>query len=136
VTGADVRAVATATGSTNFGVLLDNLKRSSGNRGTDTTNLKFIIDRFDFTSATASARLPLLDHPQALEMPDVHVTDIGRRSGGVTVGEAARALLAPIVKAAVKSARDAETGKLEDSVEHKLGGSLSDTLRQLTHPAD
>jgi hypothetical protein len=136
VTGADVRTVATAAGSTNFGVLLDNLKRNAGNRGTGTTNLKLIIDRFDFTSATASARLPLLDHPQPIEMPDVHVTDIGRRSGGVPVAEAARALLSPIVKAVVKSARDAGRGKVEDSLEHKLGGSLSDTLRELGHPTD
>src|SRR5262249_46159120 len=34
VTGADVRMVATAAGTTNFGVLLDNLKRSTGSRDT------------------------------------------------------------------------------------------------------
>ena len=132
VTGADVRAVASTNGATNFGVLLDNLKRGGGRGGDTVTKQKLIIDRFDFTAATASARVPLVDHPLYFAMPEIHVNDIGRRSGGVTVGEAARALLSPVVKAAVKGARDAGTGE----VEHKLGGSLSDTLRELGHSSD
>ena len=135
VTGADVHVVATTAGNTNFGVLLDNLKRNAGNRDSDAaTKIKLIIRRFDMTSTTANARVPWAERPQAFDMPDVHVTDVGVRSNGVTVSEAARALLSPVVKTAVKAARGAAIGKLDDS--GKLGGSLSDTLRQLGHPVD
>jgi hypothetical protein len=134
VTGAEVRMVATAAGNTNFGVLLDNLKRNAGNRDDAGTKIKLIIRRFDLTAATASARVPWAERPQAFAMPDVHVTDVGVRSGGVTVSEAARALLSPVVKTALKAARNAGVSKLDESI--KPGGSLSDTLRQLGHPVD
>jgi hypothetical protein len=141
VAGAKVEAVVGADGKTNFGAIMDNLDQAGAADSTEAASdaIKFIIERFDFTAASASATAPLLDKSVELAIKDVHVKDIGKASGGATASEVGQALMQPIVKAVVSGIKSsgvaAARQSLERSVNEKMKGGL-DQLRQLGHPTN
>jgi len=137
VDGADLAAVAKGN-RTNFQQLMDNLDTAAGGSdraGTESSGpeMKFIIDRFDFTNTTASLSSDMLGDLQ-LDIPDIHLKDIGRKSNGATAAELAQQIFKPIsaaiTKAAVNQGLDVEGVKQQ--AEQKVREKLGEGLRGLT----
>ncbi len=145
VDGAQVAALMRGR-TLNLQEIMDHLNAQIGanQRAEETgveSEVKLIIDRFDFTGARASAESDLLGDA-AIDIPDVHLTDIGRESNGATVGEVLAQVLAPIYRAVsremvargvdLEGAREQAEGRVREEVEERLGGglrSLTDELR-------
>ena len=64
-------------------------------------DLQFAIEEFHFTNAKVTLRAPLISG-QRLDLPDVHVSDIGRPSLGVSVPEMPLRMLEPIIAEVLK----------------------------------
>lgn len=140
IDGADIAAIAQGQ-RTNFQQLMDNLESAGGSSAgsaddaTDSaaTEMKFIIDRFIFTNAGASLNSDLLGDLQ-LDMPDIRLNDIGRKSDGATASEIAEQILKPISEAisseAVKQGLDLEG--VQKNVEEKVREKIGSGLRSLT----
>ncbi len=139
IDGADVAAVAQGQ-RTNFQQLMDNVEKALGASGDQASDAgasgaetKFIVDKFDFTNATASISSDILGEA-AINLPDLHLTDIGRKSNGVTAAELVQQIMAPITesvtRAAVSQGLDIEGAKqrARDTVKEKI----SEGLRGLT----
>lgn len=139
VDGARIHAIARGAGDHNFQSLLDNLQTSAGTSSADTPAQKLMIRRFDFTNASAAARLPGNDSDIELSIPDVHLSGIGETTGGATPQEVAAVIMGPVTKAVTRAVSESMSAGLvrgaSDAVRDKLGGSL-DKLRQLGHPTD
>lgn len=144
VEGAQVNALVKGT-QMNLKQLMDNLNEQIGateqaeETGT-ASELKLIIDRFSFTNANASVDSDVLGQAQ-VDIPDVTLADIGRKSNGVTVGEALKQILEPVVRAVsrrlveqgvdLEGARDRLEQNLRDKASEKLGGQLDKLTDQL-----
>ena len=97
---------------------------------------RIIIDRFRLTNARVTVTSELLSKPEEIALEDVVVTGIGRSAGGASYGEAAEAMLAPILAAARSAAQarlrseaaDAVREELEEEVEEKAGEKLRELL--------
>ena len=97
---------------------------------------RIIIDRFRVTNARVTVTSELLSKPEDLELEDIVVTGIGRSAGGASYGEAAEAMLAPILAAARSAAQarvqseaaEAVREELQEEVEEKAGEKLRELL--------
>lgn len=142
IDGAAVTAIAKGQ-RTNFQQLMDNLGVSSSSEETaaseaDGVTTKFIIDRFNFTNAKASLDSDILGQLE-LNIPDIRLKDIGRKSNGATAAELAEQILKPITaaisKEAVNQGLDIEgvkanvRGKIEEKIGSGLKG-LTDRLKR------
>ena len=101
IDGARAAAIARAPKDTNFGVLSSNVPASGG------STLKLIVDKLDLTNTHATVSSPLLARSAEVTVADVHLTDIGRSSGGVDAGTVIAQVLAPITRAVARSMTDA-----------------------------
>lgn len=146
IDGAKVAAVMKGVKETNFQALLDNLERNVGpsaeeEEATDESEMKMVIDRFDFTSAEASLDSDLLGQSD-LDITDIHLEGIGRKTAGVSAAEALRQIFQPITEAIVRAAVAKQAGvedieaevdkqieKANEKLEKKLGGALKDLGR-------
>jgi hypothetical protein len=63
---------------------------------------KIIIENFAFTNARTSLSSDILGN-KAVEIPDIRLTGIGEKSQGVTIREALKQLLKPIVQASTEA---------------------------------
>ncbi len=140
IDGAELLAIARGAEDNSFQALLDNLQRDSDrNGGTSQGSMpKFVVSRFDFTNASAKARIPFIDREVTLAIPDVRITDIGG-TAGATAEEVAQAIVGPITASATravsKAISDAALERAGDELKDRLGGAL-DKLRGLGHPTD
>jgi hypothetical protein len=97
---------------------------------------RIIIDRFRLTNARVTVTSELLSKPEDLPLEDIVVTGIGRSAGGASYGEAAEAMLAPILAAARSAAQarvqseaaEAVREELQEEVEEKAGEKLRELL--------
>ena len=140
IDGAEIAAIARGQ-RTNFQQLMDNLESAGGSSSSATENttdsssneMKFIIDRFAFTNAGASLNSDVLGDMQ-LNMPDILLNDLGRKSNGATASEIAEQILQPISVAisaeAVKQGLDIEG--VQKNAEDKIRETISSGLRSLT----
>jgi hypothetical protein len=136
IDGADVAAVAKGK-RTNFQQLLDNLDSSAEgtSKPSDTSataaesEMKFIIDSFVFTNARASLASDVLGELE-IELPDIRLQNVGRKTDGATAEEIAEQLIKPISaaisKAAVNQGLDVEGVKqnVKDRISEKIGSGL------------
>lgn len=134
IDGAEIAAIANGQ-RTNFQQLMDNLQANAGassetaSAGEDESEMKFIIDRFEFTNAKVSLASDVLGNLD-LVLPDIRLQDIGRKSNGATAAEVAEQILGPITaaisSAAVKQGLDIEGVKqnVESSIREKIGSGL------------
>ena len=140
VRGASIAAIAKGQ-KTNLQQLMDNIEQAVGSTGSsdsaDTSTspeVKFIVDRFNFSDANVSLSSDLLGDKN-LEIPDISLSDVGRKGNGATAAELAEQLLAPITKAVsravVSEGLDLEgvEDKLKDKLREKLPGA--DRLKDL-----
>jgi hypothetical protein len=105
VDAADLVIVAKGR-DTNLQAIMSNLDSEAG--GPDSadessgTGPNLIIDRFDFTNARSTLDSDLLGQ-KSVDVPDIRLNDIGRKSQGVTIREALSQLLRPIVSATTEA---------------------------------
>lgn len=134
IDGADIATVVNGQRS-NLEALLENVENSAGpSRGVPQP--KIIIDRFDFTNARVSVASDVLGDAE-LDIADVHLTDIGRKSDGVTAAQAAQQLLRPIAQAISRQlvAKGLGTDDLQAEAERRLreevGEEIGDELKSI-----
>ena len=138
IDGAELNAVAKGT-RTNLQQLLANVERNAGAPSGDSTTegetpVRVIIDQLHFTNAKTQLVSDLLGEV-AVEIPDIHLSDIGRKSNGATMGEVFQLLLKPISQAVTREVVARSSGideleqRLKDKVKDKLGG-LGDLLNR------
>lgn len=134
VDGADIAAVAKGK-RTNVQQLMDNLDSAAGSSEGSASEsagpeMKFIVDRFDFTNANASLSSDIVGD-LAMEIPDIHLKNIGRKTDGATAAELAQQIFKPISaaisKAAVSQGLDVEGVK--QNVQQKAREKLTEGLR-------
>ena len=143
IDGADLLAIAQGK-ETNFQKLMDNITQATGGEtATDTaaadadaSATKFIIEQFAFTNAKVALNSDVVGDMD-LTIPDIRLTDVGRKSNGATAAELARELLKPITdaisRAAVTQGLDLEGVKadVEQKIKDKLGDKLGSGLKGL-----
>ncbi|MFP6816897.1 MAG: hypothetical protein VB949_14685, partial [Pseudomonadales bacterium] len=131
--GAEIAAVAKGS-STNLQQLMDNLAAAMGPENSepdDGSEVKLIIDRLDFTNAKTTVSSDVLGD-LSVNIPDIHLKDVGRASDGATIGEVIKQLLDPVYKNVSKAMiaqglnLDVEglKGNLKDKISEKIGGGL------------
>jgi hypothetical protein len=141
IDGADIAVVMQGRRS-NLEALMDNVENST-EPSTGAPEPNVVIEQFDFTNARASLRSDLLGEAE-LDVPDVHLTDVGRKSDGVTATEAAGQLLRPITQAISRQLvaqglgtddLKAEVGlQLREKASEELGGELKSIAERFGHP--
>ncbi len=130
VDGADLIAEIKAGSGLNLSKISDNLKSGGGDKGKaeGADDPRLVIERFDFTNPGMTLKTQVAAD-SSMKLGDVHVANIGTGSGGATAAEAASQLLAPILREAIKAARngagnlgidDAKEGAV-DKLKDKLG---------------
>ena len=129
IDGAEIAAIAKGK-STNLQQLMDNVVAAAGieDTGQDTgPGIKLIIDRLDFTNAKTSVSSDVLGD-LSVDIPDIHLKDIGRASNGVTAAEAVKQLLQPIYqnvsREMLAQGLDLDVDGLKEGLKEKLGGGL------------
>ena len=138
IDGADVAAVAKGQ-RTNFQQLLENVEKAVGGSdggASDTSSAagpKFIVDRLDFTNASASLSSDVLGEV-AVELPDIRLTDIGRKSNGVTGAELAQQILKPVTDAVTREAvaQGLDIEGVKQRARERVQEKVSEGLRGLT----
>jgi len=99
--------------------------------------IKLIIDQFDLTNTQAAVSSPLLARAAEVNVPDVHLKDIGRASGGVGVGAVLDQVLAPITKAVTRSLTEAGMQGLgvdPNQLKSEAAKRMNDVLGSFGHP--
>lgn len=150
IDGAEVAALVRGRKS-NLQALMDHLNEQLGpeEETTDESEVKLIIDRLDFTNAKASVESDVLGQA-AVDIPDVHLTDVGRASNGATVAEVLKQVLDPIVRSVtralvergvnlegVRERLEGERERLEENLRERAGDALPgglDRLRDTLRP--
>ncbi len=125
IDGAKLAVLVQGTKS-NLQALMDNLDaRIAASQQAEESGaqseVKLIIDRLDFTNAQASVSSDLLGQSK-VDVPDIHLTDIGRKTNGATVGEVLKQVLGPVVRAVTR--RLATQGVDLQGAGKKLEGNL------------
>ena len=117
---AEIHAILKSLRDSNLQTILDNVEAAAPADEAPTAEegepLKIIIDRFSFTGGAASVTAAGAGSTR-VDIPDIVLTEIGRKSNGETVGEALSQIIGPVVGAIVQAGLD---GQLEDLV----GGQL------------
>jgi hypothetical protein len=137
IDGAEIAAIAKGK-STNLQQLMDNVTAAAGLEETANdsgSEIKLIIDRLDFTNAKTSVSSDVLGDV-SVDIPDIHLKDIGRASNGVTVAEAVKQLMEPIYKsvsrAMIAQGLDLDVDGLKSNVQEQLGDKVGGGLKGLT----
>lgn len=138
--GAQPAVVVKGLKDTNFQALVDNLERSAGSSAEASPEQggaepKLIVDSFAFTNAVASVDSQMLQDGASVEIPDIHLQDIGRKENGVVAAEAVKQMLRPISRKITEAVVSEQTGlgdieaikEIEDIKENPL--KLLDKLR-------
>ncbi|MCZ6659710.1 MAG: hypothetical protein O7C67_20680 [Gammaproteobacteria bacterium] len=143
IDGADIAAEVQGQRS-NLQALLDNVASATDpDVTTGVPEPKIIIDRFDFTNARASVTSDLVGNAE-FDVPDVHLTGVGRKSDGITAAEAVAQMLRPIAQAVIKQLvaeglgvddlQEAAQQRLRDKVDEEIGSELKSIIDRFGHP--
>ncbi len=111
-----------------------NISSSSGD-----SKIKLIVDKLDLTNTQATLSSPLLSRAFEVNVPDVHLTDIGRASNGVDAATVIAQVLEPITKAVTRKLTDAAKKGLgvdPNQFESEAARRMRDTLKSLGHPTN
>jgi len=134
IAGASLHTIVKGTSDTNFQKLADNVDAALGPQAptSDTEEFKMIINKLGFVDADVSVSSTLFGD-NALTIPDIHLTDVGRKSNGVTAGEVAKQLLAPISKSVLSALVKAKLkiGNIDEQVDVVKKGFKNKLLKGL-----
>lgn len=134
IDGARAAAIANTPQETNFRALSSNIPTSSGD-----SKVKLIVDKLDLTNTQAILSSPLLPRAYEVNVPDVHLTDLGRSSNGVDAATVVAQVLEPITKAVTRKMTDAARKGLgvdPNQFESEAVQRMRDTLKSLGHPTN
>lgn len=87
---------------------------------------RIIIDRFRVTNARVQVTSEHLSEPEELSLHEVVVEGIGRNSGGATYGDAASAMLTPLLAAA----RDAAAARLRTATSEAVTDAAREEVEE------
>jgi hypothetical protein len=130
---AQIAAVAKSTQDTNLNALARNVPVS------ESPAPKLIIDRLDLTNTQTSVESPFVAKALDVNVPDVHLTQVGRASGDVSVNQVVQQILAPITRSIAVSLGTAAMQRFGGDTKKRTSDALQrmqDTLRSLGHPKD
>lgn len=90
---------------------------------------KIIIDSFVFTNARTSLNSDIIGE-KAVDIPDIRLQGIGRKSNGVTIREALQQLMKPIVQASTQALANESLNvdELKADAEERLNQELKDRV--------
>ncbi len=133
----DVRYELSAEGS-NLGVIQRNVDRYVGRHRTAGTaraeaddGKKLVIETLTIENATATVSASVAkSEPVSVPLPDLHLRDIGKKSGGATAGEAVEQVLGALIQSVTRTVASRNLGGLIDSLK-KDPGSAVDKLKGL-----
>jgi hypothetical protein len=109
------------------------MEESSGEPAAgETEEGRIIIDRFRLSNARVTVTSDLLTQPEVLQLEDVVVEGIGRRTGGATYAEATEAILDPILSAT----RDAVEGRLRETASDAAREELEEEVEEVKEDAE
>ncbi len=101
IDGAQLIAEQKLLRKNNLLTLLNNVRDFAASAEETEWDVQFVIEEFHFTNAEVTLRAPLIAG-QRLDLPDVHVSDIGQPSLGVSVPEMPLRILEPIIAEVLK----------------------------------
>lgn len=128
IDGAELNAVVRGLRDNNLQTILDHIESVTGTAEPapdEGPARELIIDRLAFTNARATAIVGGMA-PVQVSVPDVLLQNVGRDSGGATVGAVLQQVLRPVVAAVVRSAGEGRIGELLRST----GGNIGERLRE------
>jgi len=114
-------------GRTNLQELLDHMQQYAGGEGTESAEAdtpKLVIKEFRFTNATATLASARLSKNVTVPIPELVLTDIGRKGTGVTAAEAGKQILQPLIKKALEGSQRGGLDQLKTKAIDRLGGLL------------
>jgi uncharacterized protein involved in outer membrane biogenesis len=137
VDAADLAMIAKGR-RTNLQALMANLSSDSGDAADDEAAApdesagpepKIIIENFAFTNARTSLDSDLLGKTD-VEIPDIRLSGIGQKSQGVTIREALKQLLTPIVQASTEALakKNLNADELKANAEERLNEELKERV--------
>lgn len=129
IDGAELNAVVRGLRDNNLQTILDHIESVTGPAEEPVPEQgparELIIDRLAFTNARATATVGSMA-PVQVSVPDLLLEDVGRDSGGATVGAVLQQVLRPVVAAVIRSAGEGRIGELLRST----GGDIGERLRE------
>jgi len=114
-------------GKTNLQELLDRMQQYAGEGGTETSEAdtpKLVIQEFRFTNAEAMLTTSRLPESVTVKIPDLVLTDIGRKGTGVTAAEAGKQIMQPLIQKVLEGSQRGLLDRLKTSTIDRLGGLL------------
>ncbi len=143
IDGAEIAAVVRGK-AMNLQQMMDNVTTPVGVQkfASDTdSDVRLILYRLDFTNAKTTVRSDIFGD-LSVQIPDIHLKDVGRASNGATIGEVIRQLLDPVYKSVsremIAQGLDLDIegfkGSVKDKVSKKLGGGLKSLTNRLAGP--
>ncbi len=132
IDGARVAAIAKSAKETNLRTLSSNVPSSK-----NASPIKLIIDELDLTNTQAAVSSPLLAKALEVNVPDVHLKDIGRSTGGADIGTVIDQVLAPITKSVSRSLSEAGLKSLgvdPNQLKSDAVQRMNDALQSFGHP--
>lgn len=136
IDGAEIAAIARGQ-DTNLQQLMDNVMAAVGADDTADTGpeVKLIIDRLDFTNTQTTVSSDILGD-LVVDMPDIHLKDVGRATNGATIGEVIKQVLEPVYKSVSKQmiaqGLNLDVEGLKGNVKEKISEKLGSGLKSLT----
>jgi hypothetical protein len=131
IDGTRVAAIANTPKDTNLKALAAHVPASNS-----PSPLKLIVDKLDVTHTQATVSSPLVAKSFDANVPDVHLKDVGRSSGGAPLGDVIGQVLAPIVSAIAQSVAQQgikELGVDSDQLKSDAEKKMLDALQGLGH---
>ncbi len=101
IDGARLTAEQKLLRKNNLLTILNNVRDFAFSAEETEWDVQFVIEEFHFTNAEVTLRAPLIAG-QRLDLPDVHVSDIGHTAQGVSVPEMPLRILEPIIAEVLK----------------------------------
>ncbi len=140
VEGAEVHAESRQLRDTNLQTILRNVREATPppEEDDEAPGRQFIIERLSLTGTQGSvAAAPI--GAVSVSIPDIELTEVGRRTNGASIGQVLQQVLEPVVQAVVRSMTegrfrqelDERGGELRERAEEELD-SLRDRLRDLS----
>jgi uncharacterized protein involved in outer membrane biogenesis len=109
----------------NLQLIMDQLSSNTPSESSSTSDsgddaIKLIVDQFDFLNATTTISVPALKQSKTVNIPDVRLSGIGRKTSGISASELAAQIIGPIVEKSMT----AVTGISEEEVRQRVDQEL------------
>lgn len=127
IEGAEVHAETRDLRGTNLQTILRNVREATPPPAEDdeAPGRQLIIERLTLTATRGSVTAPRVGNV-AVQVPDLELTEIGRRTNGASIGQVLQQVLEPVVQAVVRSMTE---GRFRQEIEER-GGELRERAEE------